>query len=188
MRHDVPADRFQRVGAREHGVSIRVRNHLVRHHDGNAELVGKAGEMAEKFAEVHLPRAELAAAFVLGAEEVRHGVDDDDAEPRLRHHARGGDEELGLMLCVVRLGVRDVVEHGVGVHAETLGDGDEPLGAEGTLGVDVHGLALRAALREGKLARHRERVAQLRLSRPELAVNLSQRARLETPPEKLVEL
>ena len=40
----------------------------------------------------------------------------------------------------------------------------------------------------GKLARHRQRVAQLRLSRPELAVNLSQRARLETPPEKLVEL
>ena len=92
------------------------------------------------------------------------------------------------MLGVVRLGVRDVVQHGARVHAEPLRDRDQPLRAERALRVDVHRLALRAALRERELARHRERVAQLRLSGAELAVNLRQRAALEAAAEKLIQL
>ena len=188
MSHDVTADGLERVGSREHGVSIRVGHHLVSNHNGDAKLVSQPGEVAEKLAQVHLPRAELAATLVLCAEQVGDGVDDDDAEASLRHHPGGGDEELGLVLGVVSLGVRHIVQHRVGVHPEALGDGDEPLRPERALRVDVHGLTLGAALVERELARHRERVAQLRLARPELSVNLRQRSRLETPTQKLVQL
>ena len=58
------------------------------------------------------------------------------------------------------------------VDAETIGDGHEVFGAEAALGVDVHGLALAAALLGGQLASHAERVAELRLARPELAKDL----------------
>mmetsp|Transcript_9448 Transcript_9448/g.41381 ORF Transcript_9448/g.41381 Transcript_9448/m.41381 type:complete len:372 (+) Transcript_9448:1081-2196(+) len=188
VRHDISADWLESVGSREHGVSIRVGHHLVGHHDGDAKLVSQPGQVAEELAQVHLPRAELAATLVLGAEQIGDGVDYDEAEASLRHHPRGGDEELGLVLRVVSLGVRHVVQHRVGVHAEALGDGDEPLRSERALRVDVHGLTLGASLVERELASHRERVAQLRLARPELSVNLRKRSRLETPTQKLIQL
>ena len=61
------------------------------------------------------------------------------------------------------------------VDAEPLGDGDEVFGSEATLSVDVHGLALAAALRRAQLARHTERVAELGLARAELAEDLVRR-------------
>jgi hypothetical protein len=57
----------------------------------------------------------------------------------------------------------------VGRIGAPLGDLDEALRAEGALRVDVHGLALAAAHVDGQLARHAQRVAQLRLPAAELA-------------------
>ena len=86
--------------------------------------------------------------------------------PVLGHHRRGLVEQRALVLAVEGPGVRDIVEHILRVHAESardaaseresnaasrrqgapLGNGDEALGPEGPLGVDVQGLALAPAL------------------------------------------
>jgi hypothetical protein len=88
----------------------------------------------------------------------------------------------------VRASVRDVLEGDGGVQPEPLGDGLELGRAEAPLRVEVDRLPLGPALRDGHLARDAQRVAQLRLARPELPVHLGDGACLDPALEELVEL
>lgn len=113
------------------------------------------------------------------------------------------------MVGVVGARVRDVVEDVLAVHAVALGDGEQALGTERPLGVDVEALAL-AALevarklherphesarcasraprgeRRAHLAGDGELVADLTLARAELAVQLRDRARLDAACEEVL--
>jgi hypothetical protein len=54
----------------------------------------------------------------------------------------------------------DVVEDGVGLDAEAARDLDDALGAERALGIDVHHLAVAAAVLDGQLRGDAEGVAE----------------------------
>jgi hypothetical protein len=137
---------------------------------------------------VRRARGVLAAARVVGAVQPGRRVDDDEPEALLGHHACRLDQQLQLVVAVVRACVRDVVEHVLAVEPVALGDLHEPLRPEGALSVDVHGLALGAALLERQLRGDAQRVAKLRLARAELAKDLGDRARLDPALEQRVEL
>ena len=81
-----------------------------------------------------------------------------------------------------------VVEDVLPVEAILLGNLHEALRPKGALGVNVHGLALGPTLLHWQLARHAERVAQLRLARAELTKELGDRPRLDAALEEGVEL
>ena len=91
------------------------------------------------------------------------------------------------MLGVVCARVRNVIEHIIRIHAEAVGNLRESLWTEGTLGVHIHGFTLATASLDRQLARHAERVANLRLARPELAVNFRQTSRLDATFEDVIE-
>ena len=61
----------------------------------------------------------------------------------------------------------------------------QPLGPKSPFGIDVHGLALAAALVERELRRDTERVAQLRLARAELAVEFCETTSLDATSKSL---
>lgn len=71
------------------------------------------------------------------------------------------------MIGVVGPRVRDVVEDVFAVHAVTFGDGEQTLGTEGTLRVDVEALALASLHVAGQL--WREINGQLRVPHTKLA-------------------
>lgn len=95
---------------------------------------------------------------------------------------------LYLVLGVVGPGVRNILKAGLRVHAEALCNLLEALGAEGTLGIDVDGLALGAAVGDGHLAGYAESMAELGLSSPELAKGLCKGSSLDASLQELVEL
>jgi hypothetical protein len=92
------------------------------------------------------------------------------------------------VLGVVRARVRHVLERHGRIEAEPLGDGLELGGTEAPLRVEVDRLSLGPALRHGHLARDAQRVAELRLARPELPEHLGDGPRLDPALEELVEL
>lgn len=164
VRHDVPPDRLDR-GPGEHRPSVEVgRDDLVGDDDGAPELLGELGQRAQEAAQVDLARRELPAAVELGAVQGRDRVDDDEREARLGHHRRRGEQELALVVGVVRAGVGDVVEDVGRVEPEALGDLGEARRAERALGVDPEGFTLGASLVDGELAGDAERVAELGLA------------------------
>ena len=73
-------------------------------------------------------------------------------------------EQRHLVVRVVCAGVGHVVEYVAALEAVPLGHGQQPLGSEGSLGVDVEALALRPAIVDGELACDGQCVAQLRLA------------------------
>ena len=138
--------------------------HLVGHHDRAPKLLGQLRQRPQEPPQVDLPRRQLAAPVELGAGERGDRVDDDQGEARLGHHRRRREQQLALVVGVVRARVGDVVEHVGRVEAEALGDLREARRAEGALGVDPERLALGAALVDGELARDAQRVAELGLA------------------------
>ena len=103
---NISADWLERVGSREHGVH-QVGNHLVGHHDGDANS-SAAWSGGEELAQVHLPRCSPRPRTRCGTDWTEST--EDDAEASL-HHPRG-DEELGLVCCEPWR--RHVVQHRVG--------------------------------------------------------------------------
>ena len=83
--------------------------------------------------------------------------------------------------------VRHVVEHLLLIESEPLGDGNEALRSEGTVAIDVHGHTFTATLADRQLTSDAQRVANLRLSRPELAKDLRNGAGLNASAKQLVE-
>mmetsp|Transcript_29089 Transcript_29089/g.84532 ORF Transcript_29089/g.84532 Transcript_29089/m.84532 type:complete len:236 (+) Transcript_29089:347-1054(+) len=162
MGDDVAADGLGRVLGERHAVGVG--HDLVGNEDGDAEFLGETGQLPEELGHLHLPLGQLAPARIIGPEQGRGRIHHDEGVAILAEDGGRHLEELHLMLAVVGAGVRDVLEGGDGVHVEPLGDGLEPFGAEGPLGVDVHGLALGTAVGDGQLARDAEGVAELRNS------------------------
>jgi hypothetical protein len=72
------------------------------------------------------------------------------------HLGCDSDEVAHLLFVVEGAGHEDVVEDGGAVDFEAVGDGDHSVGTERPLRVDVHHLAVAAALRAGQLT-HTER-------------------------------
>ena len=72
------------------------------------------------------------------------------------------------MVTVVGAGVGNIVEDIVSGETESFGCGQQPLWAEGALGVDEEALALRASHVDRQLTGNRHRVHQLRFTRPEM--------------------
>lgn len=183
---DVAADGLGRVLGEAHAVGVG--DDLVGNEDGDAKLLGEAGELTQKLGHLHLPLGQFAASGIVGPEEGRGGIDDDEGVAVLAEDGGGDLEEFHLMLAVVRAGVRDVLQRGDGVHVEPFGDGLETLGTEGPLGIDVHGLALGSAVGDGQLAGDAQSVAQLGLAGAELPKDLGDAAGLDAPLQQLVEL
>jgi len=177
--HDVAADWLLRVGV-EHGGAVHLGHHLVGDHHRHAELVCEAHQVAEKPREVHLASRELSTAAVVGPVERGGRVDDNQGVPGLGHHGGSLGEEGELVVGVVGAGEGDVVEDLLPIQAVLLRGGEESLRAKGTLGVNVHALALTAALLHRQLAGHGQGVTELRLARAELAKDLSDRPSLNT--------
>ncbi|EPY29658.1 DNA repair protein RAD51 [Strigomonas culicis] len=188
VRHDVPANRLLRVRLIQRGGAVHVRDDLVRDDDRDAVLLGEVVQGAEELAQVHLARRELVAPAVVRAVERGRAVHDDQREAVLGHHRGGLQQQLLLVVRVEGPCAGHVREHVLRVQLVALRDGDEPLRAERALRVDVERHALRAALRDGHLARHAERVAELRLAGAELPEELRDAARLDAAAEQLIQL
>mmetsp|Transcript_29088 Transcript_29088/g.84523 ORF Transcript_29088/g.84523 Transcript_29088/m.84523 type:complete len:296 (+) Transcript_29088:347-1234(+) len=186
MGDDVAADGLGRVLGERHAVGVG--HDLVGNEDGDAEFLGETGQLPEELGHLHLPLGQLAPARIIGPEQGRGRIHHDEGVAILAEDGGRHLEELHLMLAVVGAGVRDVLEGGDGVHVEPLGDGLEPFGAEGPLGVDVHGLALGTAVGDGQLARDAEGVAELGLAGAEFTEDLGDGSGLDAALEELVKL
>lgn len=113
-----------------------------------------------------LPLGELAAADEVDPEVGHDAVDDQQLEGLLGELAR--EEGQGVVHHLVREGSSDenVLEDSLGVEVEALGDLDDAIGPERTLGVDEGNLGAAAALVQGQLGGHGEGVADLGLAAP----------------------
>ncbi len=105
---------------------------LVGDDHGAAELVGQALQRAQEAAQAVLARRQLPAPDVLHAVQRGDAVDHDQREARVGHHGRGRDEQLALVVRVVRARVRHVVQHVVGVEPVPVREPRRSLGC--TLG------------------------------------------------------
>ena len=186
MSDDVAPDGFGRVLGKAHAVGIG--DDLIGNQDRHTKLLGQSSELTQKLGHLHLPFGQLPTSRIIGTKESRGGIDDNEGVAILAEDGGGNLEEFHLMLGVVSACVRDVLEGGDGVHVEAFGNGLETFGTEGTLGVDVHGLALGSAVGNGQLARDAEGVAQLGLAGAEFSKDLGDGAGLDAPLEELVEL
>ena len=184
--HDVASDRLDRRSKRHCAVESRL-DDLVGHQDGHTVLVRQTLKSFEEFTEIVLPGCQLPTADVLGSEQGRGTIADDQREPALAEQRPGLSQELLLVFGVVRPGESDVVQHGLWIHLEPLRDVHQSIGPERSLGVDVKAFALATAMRDRNLARDGECMAQLCLSASELAVNLGDAARLKAATEDTVE-
>mmetsp|Transcript_34704 Transcript_34704/g.107876 ORF Transcript_34704/g.107876 Transcript_34704/m.107876 type:complete len:391 (-) Transcript_34704:51-1223(-) len=185
---DVPADRRDlrphvRAGAASGGGL-----HLVCDDDGHAVLVGDALQLPQEAVQRLLPLRQLVAADVVGAEEARGAVHDQQCVAGLAEDPAHLGEELLLVLGVVRAGVRHVLQDVLLVEAVSACNGDEPLRPERALRVDVESLALRAAVLGRHLAGHAQRMAQLGLAAAELPEDLRDLARLDAAAEEAIQL
>ncbi len=189
MRNDIAPNRLLRVWI-EHrtGSPIHLRNHLIRNHNRDAELVCQPLQGAHELRQVGLPAAEFPAAAVVGAVERGGGVDDEEREARLAHHGARLVQQLQLMVAVVRAGIRHVVQYLLAREPVPIRHGQQPHWPEGALGVDVQAFPLAAAHVEGELAGDGQGVAYLRLAGAELAEDLGDAAGFDAAGEKGVEL
>lgn len=71
--------------------------------------------------------------------------------PGLRHHRRGLDQQLRLMVRIVGASVRHIVQNIVSVQFVSLGNGQKSFRPEGSLCVDVKAFAFSATLTHRKL-------------------------------------
>ena len=92
------------------------------------------------------------------------------------------------MIGVVGASVGNVIQYVGTVEAVALGDGEETLGPEGALGVDVQALPFGAAHVDGQLASDGHRVTQLTFAGTELPEQLSDGPRLNATVQQLVQL
>ena len=183
--NNITPDGLGRVLGKAHPVGVG--HDLVGNQNGHTKLLGQAGELTQKLGHLHLTFRQFATSGVVGTEEGRGGIDDDEGVTVLAEDGGGDLQKFHLMLAVVGAGVGDVLEGGDGVHVEPLGNGLEPFGAEGALGIDVHGLAFRSTVGDGQLARDAQSVAQLGLAGAEFAKDLGDTAGLDATLEQLVQ-
>ena len=97
-------------------------HHLVSDHDSDPKLVSEPLQAAQEPSELYLPRRKLSPAVELRPEQGGGAVDDDDPKAGLCHHRGGCDEELRLVIAVVRAGVGDVVEDVLAVQTKPAGE------------------------------------------------------------------
>lgn len=148
MRNDVTADRLLCFTC-EHGATIYLGHDLVRDDDCHAELVGNSLQRAQELTEMHLTSRQLTSTAVIRSVQSRRRVNDHERKSILTHQGSCLQEKLILLVRVMRSSVGDVIEHLLLVEAEPLGNGNETLGSEGTVAIDVHGHTFTAALADG---------------------------------------
>ena len=189
MGDDIASDGFLGIGI-EHGAgpAIDLGDDLVGDDDGDAELVREALQRAHEPGQVRLAVRELAAAGEIGAVEGGGAVDDEEGKAGLAHHLAGLVQQLQLVVGIVGARVGHVVQHLFAVEPVAVGDGEAAHGPEGAFGVDVEAFAFAPAHVEGQLARHRERVADLRFARAEFPEDFRDGARFDAAGEQGVEL
>mmetsp|Transcript_10465 Transcript_10465/g.22802 ORF Transcript_10465/g.22802 Transcript_10465/m.22802 type:complete len:331 (-) Transcript_10465:252-1244(-) len=185
MRHDIASNRLGRILRKAH--PIRIRHHLIRHEHRHSKLFRQPRQLPQKLRQLHLPFAQFSPPAVIRPVQRRGGVDDDERVSILGHDGGRHLEEFGLVFGVVGACVGDIFEGDGGVHSESFGDGLEALGAEGSFGVDVDGLALSPTLRNRHLARDTQRMTKLRLPRPKFPENLRQTPRLHPTLQQLIQ-
>lgn len=120
MRQHMPPNRFLRIRMC-HRIT-RISHHLIRHEDGNIELLSELHDAGENLAEDLLALGELAAAGVVVAEAGHDGVDDEEGVRGFEHEGGGHVEQGDYVLDGIALGVFYVLEGLLGVQAEALGD------------------------------------------------------------------
>lgn len=93
-----------------------------------------------------------------------------------------------LMVCIVRPRVSNIVQYLLAIQPQPLSDRQQSHRSESTLSVNVKTLPLPSAHINRKLTCYCERMADLRLSCPELAEKFGDRSSLDTTAEERIKV
>ena len=160
VSYDMASDRLFGVGG-EHCTGVYVSHHLIGDEYSDTELVGESLKHSHKPGQMHLTGSQFTPSAKIGSVESGCAVDHQKGVPRLRHHGRGLDQQLCLMVTVVGARVCDVIQYVVLIQTESSGDVYEPLGSERAFGVDVETLSFSAAHIYWQLTRDGQHMTQL---------------------------
>jgi hypothetical protein len=159
---------------------------LIGNDHSNAELISDPLEHSQVLRHMHLSRSKLTSAGEVSSVESSGRVNHHQRKSVLSHKCGCLQEQLVLLVCIVGTRIGNVIKHLLFIKAETLRNGDQPLRAESSFSVDVHGHSLTTTFSNWKLASDAECMADLCLSRSKLTEDLSDSTSLHSTSQQLV--